>query len=418
RIRTGAAGGPGDIEYVGRTDHQVKIRGFRIELGEIDAALSRHPAVEFSHTAGHRTPAGATALVSYVKAAPDTTAAELTAHLSEYVPNYMVPQSIMLIDRLPLTPVGKLDRAALPEPVFSAVEGYRAPANPIEAALCEIFAEVLEVERVGTADGFFELGGNSLLATKVVAQAREAGFDLPMQLLFGESTPAALAARLGDGTASDAMDLALAPLLPLRPDSGSGRAPLFCVHPAIGLSWCYAGLLAELPADQPVYGLQAPQAAGEPGFSSIAEVAENYLTHIRSVQPHGPYQLVGWSLGGLIAHEIAVRLQADGEEVESLTMLDSYRLSDDLAGQAMPTSSEVLGDFGGDLVVDGAEPTLAAAAEMLRSRPGPFAALTLEHLERLCAGYADGTGQANGFRPGVFDGDLLFFAAATDPVNR
>ncbi|WP_280463216.1 non-ribosomal peptide synthetase [Nocardia carnea] len=418
RIRTGAAGGPGDIEYVGRTDHQVKIRGFRIELGEIDAALSRHPAVEFSHTAGHRTPAGATALVSYVKAAPDTTAAELTAHLSEYVPNYMVPQSIMLIDRLPLTPVGKLDRAALPEPVFSAVEGYRAPANPIEAALCEIFAEVLEVERVGTADGFFELGGNSLLATKVVAQAREAGFDLPMQLLFGESTPAALAARLGDGTASDAMDLALAPLLPLRPDSGSGRAPLFCVHPAIGLSWCYAGLLAELPADQPVYGLQAPQAAGESGFSSIAEVAENYLTHIRSVQPHGPYQLLGWSLGGLIAHEIAVRLQADGEEVESLTMLDSYRLSDDLAGQAMPTITEILGEFGGDLVVDGAEPTLAEAAEMLRSRPGPFAALTLEHLERLYAGYADGTVQANGFRPGVFDGDLLFFAAATDPVNR
>ena len=418
RIRAGGDGGPGDIEYVGRSDHQVKIRGFRIELGEIDAALSRHPAVEFSYTTGHRTPAGATALVSYVKAAPGATAAELTAHVSESVPNYMVPQSIMLIDRLPLTPVGKLDRAALPEPVFSAAEGYRAPTNPLETALCEIFADVLEVERVGTADGFFELGGNSLLATKVVAQAREAGLDLPMQLLFGESTPAALAARIGDGTASDAMDLALAPLLSLRPDSGSGRAPLFCVHPAIGLSWCYAGLLAELPTDQPVYGLQAPQAAGEPGLGSIAEVAEHYLAHIRSVQPHGPYQLLGWSLGGLIAHEIAVRLQEDGEEVESLAMLDSYRLSDDLAGHAMPTISEILGEFGGDLAVDGAEPTLAEAAELLRSRPGPFAALTLEHLERLYAGYADGTVQANGFRPGVFDGDLLFFAAATDPVNR
>ncbi|MFI5717273.1 amino acid adenylation domain-containing protein [Nocardia sp. NPDC051750] len=418
RVRTGADGGPGDIEYVGRTDHQVKIRGFRIELGEIDAALSRHPAVEFSHTAGHRTPAGATALVSYVKAGPDTTAAELTAHLSATVPNYMVPQSIMMIDRLPLTPVGKLDRTALPEPVFTAAEGYRAPADPIEAALCEIFADVLGVERVGAGDGFFELGGNSLLATKVVAQARDAGLDLPMQLLFGESTPAALAARLGDGTAGDAMDLALAPLLPLRAETGSDRAPLFCVHPAIGLSWCYAGLLAELPADQPVYGLQAPQASGAPGFGSIAEVAEHYLTHIRTVQPHGPYQLLGWSLGGLIAHEIAVRLQADGEEVASLTMLDSYRLSDDLAGHAMPSVAEILGEFGGELVVDGAEPTLAEAAEILRSRPGPFAALTLDHLERLYAGYADGTVQANGFRPGVFDGDLLFFAATTDPVNR
>ncbi|MGW1738536.1 amino acid adenylation domain-containing protein [Nocardia sp. NPDC001965] len=417
RIRTAANGGPGDIEYVGRTDHQVKIRGFRIELGEIDAALSRHPAVEFSYTAGHRTAAGATALVSYVKVGSVTTAAELTAHVSELVPNYMVPQSIMLIDRLPLTPVGKLDRAALPEPVFATAEGYRAPEGPVEAALCEIFAEVLEVEQVGAGDGFFELGGNSLLATKVVARAREAGYELPMQLLFGESTPAALAARLGDGTAADAMAMALAPLLPLRPDTGTGRPPLFCVHPAIGLAWCYAGLLAELPADQPVYGLQAPQASGKPGFGSIGEAAEHYITHIRTVQPHGPYQLLGWSLGGLIAHEIAVRLQAAGEEVALLGMLDSYRLSDELAADAVPTVAEILGEFGGDLVADGAEPTLAEAAELLRSRPGPFAALTLDHLERLYAGYADGTVQANGFGPGVFDGDLLFFAAATDPVN-
>ncbi|MGW0005732.1 amino acid adenylation domain-containing protein [Nocardia grenadensis] len=418
RIRTARDGGPGDIEYVGRTDHQVKIRGFRIELGEIDAALSRHPAVEFSHTAGHRTAAGATALVSYVKAAAGvTTAAELTAHVSELVPNYMVPQSIMLIDRLPLTPVGKLDRSALPEPVFTAAEAYRAPANPVEAALCDIFAEVLGVDRVGAGDGFFELGGNSLLATKVVGRAREAGYDLPMQLLFGESTPAALAARLGDGSAADAMRLALAPLLPLRPGTGTGRPPLFCVHPAIGLSWCYAGLLAELPADQPVYGLQSPQASGEPGFGSIGEAAEHYIAHIRTVQPHGPYQLLGWSLGGLIAHDIAVRLQAAGEEVALLTMLDSYRLSDELATDAVPGVAEILGEFGGDLVADGAEPTLAEAAELLRSRPGPFAALTVDHLERLYAGYADGTVQANGFRPGVFDGDLLFFAAGTDPVN-
>ncbi|WP_328396641.1 non-ribosomal peptide synthetase [Nocardia sp. NBC_00416] len=417
RIRTGADGGPGDIEYVGRTDHQVKIRGFRIELGEIDAALSRHPAVEFSYTTGHRTAAGATALVAYVKAGSATTAAALTAHLSELVPNYMVPQSIMLIDRLPLTPVGKLDRAALPEPVFTAAEGYRAPVGPVEAALCEIFAEVLGVERVGAGDGFFELGGNSLLATKVVAHAREAGFELPMQLLFGESTPAALAARLGDGSAADAMKLALAPLLPLRPDTGTGRPPLFCVHPAIGLAWCYAGLLAELPADQPVYGLQAPQAGGAPGFGSIAEAAEHYIAHIRTVQPHGPYHLLGWSLGGLIAQEVAVRLQAAGDEVALLGMLDSYRLSDDLAADAMPSIREILGEFGGELGVDDAEPTLAEAAELLRSRPGPFAALTLDHLERLYAGYADGTVQANGFRPGVFRGDLLFFAAAADPVN-
>ena len=396
----------------------MKIRGFRIELGEIDAALSRHPAVEFTYTAGQRTAAGATALVSYVKATPGTTAAELTEHLSETVPNYMVPQSIMLIDRLPLTPVGKLDTSALPEPVFATDDAYRAPSGPVETLLCEIFADVLGLERVGADDGFFTLGGNSLLATKVVAQARDAGIELPMQSLFTGSTPGALAARLGDGSAADAAQQALAAILHLRPDTGTGRPPLFCVHPAIGLSWCYAGLLAELPVDQPVYGLQAPQAAGEPGFGSIAAAADHYLAQIRTVQPHGPYQLLGWSLGGLIAHEIAVRLQTAGEEVALLSMLDSYRLSDELAVDALPAVSEILGEFGGDLVPAGQEPTLAEAAELLRSRPGPFAALTDDHLERLYAGYADGTVQANGFRPGLFDGDLLFFTAATDPVNR
>ncbi|MBO0853812.1 MAG: amino acid adenylation domain-containing protein, partial [Nocardia sp.] len=183
RIRPADDGGPGDIEYLGRSDHQVKIRGFRIELGEIDAALSRHPAVTFAHTIGHRTAAGSTALVSYVRA--DTTAADLTAHLTASLPNYMVPQSITLIDRIPLTPVGKLDRAALPEPEFTAAARYRAPADPVESTLCDIFADVLGVDEVGADSGFFELGGNSLLATTVAARARTAGLDLPAYLLFG-----------------------------------------------------------------------------------------------------------------------------------------------------------------------------------------------------------------------------------------
>ncbi|MEV5832763.1 amino acid adenylation domain-containing protein [Nocardia sp. NPDC052112] len=412
-----------EIEYLGRTDHQVKIRGFRIELGEIDAALARHEAVEFSTTIGYRTPAGATALVSYVKPCSGMapSAAELTGHLAERVPNYMVPQSIMLIDEVPLSPVGKLDRSALPEPVFSASEGYRAPTTPIEEQLCAAFATVLGVETVGVDDGFFELGGNSLLATKVVAQLRANGIDLPVQLMFGDSTPAAIAARLdGTGNTGAAIAATLEPILPIRTRTAASRAPLFCIHPAIGLSWCYSGLLAHLPADQPVYGLQAPHVAGGDGFDSIGEAAENYVAHIKSIQPEGPYHLLGWSLGGLIAHEVAVQLQEAGAQVELLSMMDSYQLTDQWLEHAIPTVAEIIGEFGSAADAAELDPrmSLRDAAELLRSRPGPFAALTVEHLERLYAGYTNGTVLAHGFRPRTFDGDLLFFTAADDEINH
>ncbi|MBF6170576.1 non-ribosomal peptide synthetase [Nocardia blacklockiae] len=411
------------LEYAGRTDHQVKIRGFRIELGEIDAALAAHPDVEFATTLGHRTPAGATALVSYVKPHPGRTPtpAALHAHVAELVPNYMVPQSIMLLHALPLTPVGKLDRAALPEPVFGNRSGYRAPSNPAEEALCAAFAEALGVDTVGADDGFFELGGNSLLATKVVAQVRAAGIELPVQLMFGESTPAAIARRLA-ASAGDALALALEPLLPIRPATGTGAAPLFCVHPAIGLAWCYSGLLAHLPADRPVYGLQAPHVSGGDEDNSIVEAARNYVAHIKSVQPQGPYHLLGWSLGGLIAHEIAVQLQRAGDRVELLALMDSYQLSDEWLEHAIPGVADIIGEFGSDLLGGdhAVDPrlTLRDAAELLRNRPGPFAALTVEHLQRLYNGYANGAVLAHGFRPRVFDGDLLFFTAADDEINR
>ncbi|NKY87918.1 non-ribosomal peptide synthetase [Nocardia veterana] len=411
-----------ELEYVGRTDHQVKIRGFRIELGEIDAALHRHPDVEFATTIGHRTAAGATALVSYVKPRTGTgpTPGQLRDHVAALVPSYMVPQSIMLLDRVPLSPVGKLDRKALPEPVFGAERGYRAPSGPVETAICAAFADVLGAERVGADDGFFDLGGNSLLATKVVAQLRAAGIEMPVQLMFGESTPAGIARRL-EASGEDALAVAMQPLLPIRAAGDSGVPPLFCVHPAIGLSWCYAGLLAHLPGDRPVYGLQAPHITGGESHDSIRAAAQDYVAHIRSVQPEGPYHLLGWSLGGLIAHEIAVQLQEAGQQVALLAMMDSYRLGDRWLDQAMPDVADILGEFGSDVLggehgVD-RELTLSEAAELLRNRPGPFAALTMDHLERLYTGYAAGTVQANSFRPRVFDGDLLFFTAADDEVN-
>ncbi|WP_310398875.1 non-ribosomal peptide synthetase [Nocardia kruczakiae] len=421
-VRWVQRGGRAEVEYVGRTDHQVKIRGFRIELGEIDAALHRHDQVEWATTIGHRTAAGATALVSYVKPRPGTnpTAAQLRTHVAGLVPSYMVPQSIMLLESVPLSPVGKLDRKALPEPVFAAEHGYRAPSGPLETAVCAAFAEVLGVEKAGADDGFFDLGGNSLLATKVVAHLRSAGIEMPVQLMFAESTPAGIARQLA-ASGEDVLAVAMQPLLPIRPAGEATLEPLFCVHPAIGLSWCYAGLLAHLPGDRPVYGLQAPHITGEPEHESIRAAAKDYVAHMRSVQPEGPYHLLGWSLGGLIAHEIAVQLQEAGQQVALLAMMDSYQLGDRWLDRAMPGVADIIGEFGSDLLGGdhGVDPglTLDEAAELLRNRPGPFAALTMDHLQRLYTGYANGTVQANGFRPRVFDGDLLFFTAADDEIN-
>ncbi|MQY27936.1 non-ribosomal peptide synthetase [Nocardia aurantia] len=412
-----------DLEYVGRTDHQVKIRGFRIELGEIDAVLAGHPAVEFVTTVGHKTPAGATALVAYVKPRPGAavTAAELTAHVADRAPNYMVPQAIVLLDRVPLNPVGKLDRSALPVPSFGGGHDYRAPGTPAEKALCAAFEQVLGVEKVGLDDGFFDLGGNSLLATKVVSQVRSSGIDLPVQAMFGESTPAAIAARL-DAEAGDALAAALRPLLPIRSAPGSATPPLFCVHPAIGLAWCYSGLLAHLPADRPVYGLQAPHVTGAAESPSMAALARDYVAQLRSVQPHGPYHLLGWSLGGLIAHEMAVQLQRAGERVALLAMMDSYELTDRWVAHAVPGIADIIGEFGSDLLGGDTDLdprlTLQDAAELLHNRPGPFAALTVDHLQRLYTGYTQGADLAHRFRPQVFDGDLLFFTAADDEINR
>ncbi|TSE01724.1 amino acid adenylation domain-containing protein [Skermania sp. ID1734] len=409
------------IEYVGRTDHQVKIRGFRIELGDIDAALATHPDIEFSSTIGHKSDNGSTALVSYVKLRNNAVSevAGLLEHVGKRLPNYMVPQAIMLIDELPLTPVGKLDRKALPAPVFAAREQYRAPATPLETALCEAFSTVLGAESVGAEDNFFELGGNSLLATRVASRmADEHGTEVPVQLLFTDPTPSGIARRMAaPGNAAEiALSSALEPLLPVR--SNGTHEPLFCVHPAIGLAWCYSGLLSHIDSERPLYGLQSPLVVEDVSYSSIEELAARYIAEIKRVQGSGPYHLLGWSLGGLIAHEMAVQLRSAGDDVALLSMMDSFLLSADLVAQSNPSIADLIGEFGGDLdlPVDTAV-SLEDAAAAIQKRSGPFQALTSRHLERLYAGYESGFELAYKFEPGTFDGDVLFFTAAKDPIN-
>ncbi|WCB95228.1 Dimodular nonribosomal peptide synthase [Baekduia alba] len=397
----------GAIAYLGRTDLQVKVRGVRIEPGEVEAALLRHPSVEQAAVVVREDRPGDPRLVAYVvldERAPAEPAA-LRRHAAAVLPDAMVPAAVLLLDALPVGPAGKLDRAALPAPAAVAAGEGRAPATPREEALCALFADALALPRVGPDDNLFDLGGHSLLAARLAGRIRAAlGADLTIGSLFAAPTPAALAARLDDGGRADALE----PLLELRAGAPGAR-PIFCVHPAGGLGWCYGGLAARLPAGRPVIALQADGSAGD---ATLDDLAARYVARVRERQPDGPVDLVGWSVGGVIAHAIAVQIQDAGEQVGVLALLDAYP-GDQWRHLAPPTEQEALRAL---LLMGGLDPELApadveATRALLAEHGSALASLPAPALASVVRTVAHTAGLMRRAEHRPFRGDAYMFVA-------
>ncbi|MEU0785825.1 amino acid adenylation domain-containing protein, partial [Streptomyces sp. NPDC006173] len=405
--------GEGLLQFVGRVDDQVKIRGYRIELGEIETVLSRFPGLAQVSVIAREDQPGDKRLVAYVVAqagndALDTEA--LRAHAAGLLPEYMVPTAFMVLDQLPLTTNGKLNRRALPAPVFEADAAGRGPRNPREEILCGLFAEILGVPTVGIDDNFFELGGHSLLAVQLISRIRDVlGDGLAIRALFAAPTVATLTEELGRSSAGEAFDV----LLPIKDHGGSSA--VFCVHPVSGIGWCYAPLAGIASPEHSVYALQARGLDGEDALpDSLQEMAADYVRQIRTVQESGPYHLMGWSFGGVVAHEMSVQLRAQGEQVETLALLDSYP-AHETATPLPITEEEVaagLAEFFGVRAEEGEEPlTMTGIVAALRRNRSLFTELAEQHLADIAAIYRNNHRIMTEHVPGEFDGDVHFYEA-------
>ena len=308
----------GVFEYLGRLDNQVKIRGFRIELGEVEACLREAPSVRDAVVIA-RDIAGGKQLVGYVVAPSQAGLAEqLRARLQERLPDYMVPAHLMLLDRLPLNPNGKVDRLSLPEPEFQGSQ-YVAPRNALEKHLAEVWQQVLEVPQVGVTDNFFELGGDSLRTLKVLSKVRALqlpDFELKLRDMMSRPT----IAELSGYQAQTELD----PVLLLNAASASVPA-LFCIHAGYGTVFDYDALARRLDSKCRVYGVQCRMLLDRDWQdTSLQSMAIDYAQYIRQKQAHGPYKLAGWSLGGALAVLVAQELESQGQAVHFVGLIDSF----------------------------------------------------------------------------------------------
>ncbi|WP_329602378.1 thioesterase domain-containing protein [Pseudomonas putida] len=310
----------GVIDFLGRLDHQVKIRGFRIELGEIEARLRSQPQVRDAVVVARDTEGGKQ-LIGYVAtSSPALQGEALRMALQQGLPDYMVPSQILVLEHLPLSPNGKVDRKALPDPSFKGRE-YVAPRNALEAGLVAIWQEVLELEQVGVTDNFFELGGDSLRTLKVLSKVRNQpalGIELKLRDMMSKPTIAELSGYVDDAVAVPS------PLLPLNGPVAHCE-PLFCLHAGFGTVFDYEPLARRLDGVRQVIGVQCRMLLDKHWQdSSLEAMAQDYAGLIREQQPQGPYHLLGWSLGGPLALLVARVLEGQGHCVHFVGLVDSF----------------------------------------------------------------------------------------------
>ncbi len=353
---------------------------------------------------------------------------EIGAWLASILPPYMRPNSITVLERLPLTPNGKIDRLALPDPVGSrAKPGHVAPRNAVEEGLAAIWAEVLRLETVGINDRFFELGGNSVTAIRMINRAQKTlGLKISVRDLFERQTIAALE------LANRSLGVQHSPLLKLS--HGSAAQPLFCVHGGTGDASYYAKLCGPIGDKATVYAIQYPATSlSGSAHSTLPELARAYIDLIKSVQPEGPYQLLGWSFGGLAVYEMARQLQAAGEEVSFLCMLDALiatgeppleKWSDQQALFYMMKVYDLIrgADDLAELERSAAtapdnQQLLQRALDFLKQRQIYPDSARVEDLTRNLSAIKDVIHMSMHYRPGRYAGDLVYVGAMDDDHN-
>ncbi|HET6375842.1 MAG TPA: amino acid adenylation domain-containing protein, partial [Methylocella sp.] len=315
----------GVLEFRGRADSQVKLRGFRIELEEIEACLEALPGVSAAAVAMQTSAAGDRRLVAYVEAHDrSVTPVRMRRHAQEALPVYMVPASFMLVKELPRDENGKLCRSALPpardeEAQPGSHRLIEHPATATEAMLAPVWAGILGLPSIGRHESFFDLGGHSILAVQLAQQMRDVlKTDIPLAALFQYPTIAAMAEWLDFERRA-----AAAPLITLR-EGQTGRLPLYLLHTGVGHVHGYQPLIAALSADDPIYGLQM-RAASDPGIEpqDFGSAVKDYAEVLQLHHPGGPFRLLGWSLGGLLAAGVAAQLARSGASVGFLGLIDT-----------------------------------------------------------------------------------------------
>ncbi|UPG73652.1 amino acid adenylation domain-containing protein [Roseomonas gilardii subsp. gilardii] len=419
----------GAILFHGRADDQVKLRGLRIELGEIEAALATAPGVAQGRVVAREDRPGDQRLVAYLVPGEGYAAEAVRAHVAARVPDYMLPSAFVALESLPVNSSGKLDRRALPAPDYGreAASGTgREPATETERRLAALFAEALGLPRVGAEDDFFALGGHSLLAVELTLRIREEwGWDPGLGAVFEHPDVAGLARLIDAGArvADTGANTGLGPLIRLS-DGDPALPPLFVVHPAGGLSWCYGTLARALSPRRVVYGIQAPALdLSRPLPESLEALAADYVARILAVHPEGVVHLLGWSVGGIIAQAMAVRLRALGHPVGLVALLDAYpadvwRDQPDPGPEGGLRALLAIAGHDPERLPPGLDLTREAVTAFLRQGDSPLGRLPEAALDGVVRVVQSNNRLVRGHVHGRFDGRLTHIRAARDHQAR